>query len=136
MALFQARASQGRVERLRMRGMGEVFIGDTKVGEVLFALLGISLCALIEAGDVDEDLAEKVLFNPYVMSLLIEAGADEALVDAIHRGTELGDIKKLAPHSSKETLVGIRSQLAIVIKEREAIFLNDKVHYSFGSRLQ
>lgn len=114
--------------------MGEVFIGDTKVGEVLFALLGISLCTLLEAGDVDEGLAEKVLFSPYVMSLLRETGADEALLDAIHRGTELGDIKKLAPHSYKETLVGIRSQLARVIKEREAIFSNEKVDYCFVSR--
>ncbi|WP_237226689.1 DUF3969 family protein, partial [Rubinisphaera sp. JC750] len=73
----------------------------------LLALLAVGICDALREETIDVLEAERLLFSPRAMELSSSCG--DRIVELIHMGTELDDIKSLVPDDYESTLERIRT---------------------------
>ncbi len=78
--------------------------------ERLVALLSVGVTVAIERGVFTIDEASNFVFSPHAMRLLRECGGRAAVIDMVHRGTEVEDIASLMPEMLASELVGLREE--------------------------
>ncbi len=76
--------------------------------EILVSIINLGICAAHKEGVISIEEAESYLYSPYSMEQLKKLGVEQELIDIIHLGTELEDVKSLLP-----------SEFALSIKEIE-----------------
>lgn len=78
--------------------------GEINQTEKLLAIINLGLCAALKHQAIDIEEAEHLLFSPFTMKKLNEIGAKQDIIDLIHAGTELSDLKELIPAELPKTL--------------------------------
>lgn len=68
-------------------------MNDKKEIDWLISVLTLGLVSALKKESINIDDAHMILFSPRVMSLLEKKGFNQTLIDIIHLGTELEDIK-------------------------------------------
>jgi len=69
------------------------------------------LVSAIENKAMDLEYAEKYLFNPYSLNKLIEAKADDMLIEIVHLGTELEVVKSLLPDRLNDEILDLKCKI-------------------------
>ena len=69
--------------------------------DILISLVSLGLSTALENDCVDIDDAQMLLFSPRMMILLGELNYSEELINIIHLGTELEDVKDNINHKYK-----------------------------------
>jgi len=72
----------------------------------LLSLLAVGLCDALRDETIDILEAERLLFSPHTMQQVRRC--DKRIVELIHMGTELDDIKTLVPSDYEGTISRIR----------------------------
>jgi len=76
--------------------------------ERLLSILNIGLCVAIEQGTLSIETAEHYLYSPYTLEKLQELGVSPQLLQVVHLGTELEDVKSLLPEKLDESLAEMK----------------------------
>jgi hypothetical protein len=91
---------------------------DTKIEqERLVLILASGIAVALRGGAISIDEAENFLFNPYSISKLRNRGFDQKIIDIIHLGTELEDIKSLIPDHLDEAINNIYKNAIDALKK-------------------
>ncbi|MBN2878402.1 MAG: DUF3969 family protein [Clostridia bacterium] len=93
--------------------------------EDFLAIFALGIISALEEKVIELENAEKYLFNPYSLNKLNEANADEKLIEILHLGTELEDIKSLIPNKFDKNIIDIKSRIIMLLKSRD--ISNDSV---------
>ena len=78
--------------------------------EKLLTVLSLGLCVAIKKHAIDINEAEQLLYSPFTMNTLDEFGANKALIELIHAGTELEDLESLMPSELTKSIVKMEEQ--------------------------
>jgi hypothetical protein len=73
-----------------------ILIEEKEEIELFISLLCLGITNALEKKYINIELAEKIIFAPYVMKQLKSISLSNDLIDVIHQGTEIGDIEKHA----------------------------------------
>jgi Protein of unknown function (DUF3969) len=84
--------------------------------ERLISIISLGLCTAIERGVLSLEEAESYLYSPYTMEQLEKLGVDRKLIDVVHLGTELEDIKSLLPDKLDRSLEEIKIETIEFLK--------------------
>jgi hypothetical protein len=84
---------------------GLLEIDDCAEVAQLVAVMSLGICVAIAAGGMTIEEAERRLFNPQVLGRLERLGVAEVLVEVVHLGMELEDVRSLVPERLGESLV-------------------------------
>ena len=84
--------------------------------ERLISIIILGLCTAIERGVLSLEEAESYLYSPYTMEQLEKLGVDRKLIDVVHLGTELEDIKSLLPDKLDRSLEEIKIETIEFLK--------------------
>lgn len=76
--------------------------------ERLNCIINLGICAAIKNGVLSIEEAEKYLYSLYTMEQLEKLGVAQDLIDVVHLGTELEDVKSLLPEKIQDSLEEIR----------------------------
>ncbi len=68
------------------------------------------MCVAIKKHAIDINEAEQLLYSPFTMNTLNEIGANKALIELIHAGTELEDLESLMPSESTKSILKMEEQ--------------------------
>jgi Protein of unknown function (DUF3969) len=85
-----------------LRAIGKIEI------ERLLAILNLGICIAIENEVMSLEEAEFYLYSPYTLEQLQKMEVSQQLIDIIHLGTELEDIKTLLPEELNTSLSEIK----------------------------
>lgn len=89
--------------------------------ELFVSLLGLGITSALEKKKLSIDLAEQILFAPYMMKILKHFKVKKELIDMIHQGTEIGDIERLIPNNLDNAFQMLfRSSLKIIQEVSES----------------
>src|SRR5262249_36182363 len=87
----------------------------------LIAIFVLGICDAIRTGSVSIDEAENLLFSPHTMRCLARIGGSAKIIDIIHLGTELDDVRRIV--SEQELMVCLEkliSEASAFLSESEA----------------
>lgn len=84
--------------------------------EAMAAILALGMCTALRQGLVSPGFACYKLFGPALLSWLRRVQANETLVDAMARATELEDLKRLVPDAYEPALAEIERDVVAVIQ--------------------
>lgn len=98
---------------------------ERKTTVVALAILGV--CDGLKNSTLDLLLAEKLVFSPHAMRVC--ADCDQRIVEAIHLGTELDDIRDLVPDDYENTLRRIHELATACLKETPESTLTEENHW-------
>lgn len=84
--------------------------------QALVMTVSIGLCRAIACGSTSAAFACYRFFDPALVKLLQEAGADPELVEAIELGLELEDVERLIPERIQAAASEIEARLLHVMK--------------------
>lgn len=65
--------------------------------EIFVSIIILGLCTALREGVLGIEDAEGYLYNPYSMERLKKLAVNQELIDIVHLGAELEDIKSLLP---------------------------------------
>jgi hypothetical protein len=76
--------------------------------ERFVSIVNLGICTALENGVLTIEEAETYLYSPYTMEQLEKLDVAQELIDIVHLGTELEDIKSLIPEKLNESLEEIK----------------------------
>jgi hypothetical protein len=65
--------------------------------EIFVSIIILGLCTALKEDVLGIEDAESYLYNPYSMERLKKLAVNQELIDIVHLGTELEDVKSLLP---------------------------------------
>lgn len=84
--------------------------------ERLACIINLGICAAIESGALSIEEAEYYLYSPYTIEQLEKLGVAQDLIDVVHLGTELEDVKSLIPKKLDDSIKEIRAETIKFLK--------------------
>ena len=107
----------------------KIEVNESKESILILSLLALGINKALEQKVISFNLAEGLLFCPYVIKLCQDLNLSKRLVNIIHEGTELEDISSLVGEDSlRKSLESINKQLLKVIADNDTIdFQADKI---------
>ena len=84
--------------------------------ERLISIVNLGICTALESGILSIEEAESYLYSPYTMEQLEKLGVAQKLIDVVHLGTELEDIKNLLPDNFDQSLKEIKVETIEFLK--------------------
>jgi hypothetical protein len=80
-------------------------------------VMSLGLCAAIEGGSVSIEEAERRLFNPQMLGRLEGLGVSESVIEIVHLGMELEDVRSLIPERLGDSLAEMRSRALMFLDQ-------------------
>lgn len=83
----------------------------------VLAIIQLGLLTALENNSISIEESEGYLFNPYTIRKMQEINVDSELIDIVHLGSELEDIKSLIPEKIKESIIDLKSKCIDMLNE-------------------
>lgn len=84
--------------------------------ERLISIINIGICTALESGALSFEEAETYLYSPYTIEQLEKLGVAQKLIDLVHLGTELEDVKSLLPDKLNSSIEEIKVETIEFLK--------------------
>ena len=84
--------------------------------ERLISIINLGICTALESGVLTLEEAESYLYSPYTIEQLEKLGVAQKLIDLVHLGTELEDIKSLLPDKLDSSIEEIKVETIEFLK--------------------
>jgi len=93
-----------------------IILESKKEVEHFTSIFALGLISALEHKIIELEYAEQYLFNPYNLNKLHEAEVDDLLIEIVHLGTELEDIRSLLPDKLNEEILDLKSRVIKFLK--------------------
>lgn len=93
--------------------------------ERLISLINLGICAALENQALSIEEAEFYLYSPHTMEQLQELGVAQELIDVVHLGTELEDVKSLLPEKLSDSIAEIKVESIKLLKSLRSVSPNN-----------
>lgn len=87
-----------------------------EVNRVL-AIIQLGLLTALENNSISIEEAEGYIFNPYTIKKMEEINVNNKVIDIVHLGTELEDIKSLIPEKIEESIIDLKRKCIAMFNE-------------------
>jgi hypothetical protein len=89
--------------------------------ERLISLINLGICAALESQILSIEEAEFYLYSPHTMEQLKKLGVAQELIDVVHLGTELEDVKSLLPEKLSDSIAEIKAESIKFLKSLRSV---------------
>ena len=89
-----------------------ITINESKI--IMLMVLGIVRALKMNLLTIDE--AQHIIFSPATLDVLQKNGGDKSVMEIIHLGTELEDVKDLIPHQFQSSIEEIERKVFDYLK--------------------
>lgn len=79
--------------------------------ESFIAIYSLGLISALEEKVIELERAMQYVFNPYILGRLHKAKINKLLIEIVHLGTELEDVRSLIPDKFDENILDLKSRV-------------------------